>query len=207
MEKLKNQIDMSDPKNKRQHILDAAYLVFSRKGFHRATVDEIISLADTGKGTVYNYFMNKENLFYTLIEERSAPFQHHIRNIMKDNIQPLEKIRLMTREFLAFYAKHADLWRVFMHEVRCFGNVGYAAFSEEQQKKYRRNFEDTLDILEAVITEGMEKGVISATSPKQAAYGLLSAILAIVFQNLIGDDFDQTAENISRVFLFGIANK
>ncbi|MGL5512818.1 MAG: TetR/AcrR family transcriptional regulator, partial [Sporomusa sp.] len=43
---------------KRQQILDAAHTVFSRKGYHRATVDEIISLADTGKGTVYNYFVN-----------------------------------------------------------------------------------------------------------------------------------------------------
>ncbi|WIW71546.1 TetR/AcrR family transcriptional regulator [Anaerosinus gibii] len=207
MDKIKDQIDLSDPKNKRQHILDAAYIVFSRKGFHRATVDEIIKLADTGKGTVYNYFINKENLFYTLIEERSAPFRHHISNIKKDNIPPLEKIRLMTREFLSFYDKHADLWRVFMHEVRCFGEVGYPGFSEEQQKKCRRNFEEPLETLEAVIKEGIEQGLLIVASSKQAAYGLLSAILAIVFQKLIGDEFDQTAENIARVFLFGIANK
>ncbi|MBC8015835.1 MAG: TetR family transcriptional regulator, partial [Sporomusaceae bacterium] len=37
-----------DSHNKRQQILDAAYIIFSRKGYHRATVDEIIALADTG---------------------------------------------------------------------------------------------------------------------------------------------------------------
>ena len=113
----------------------------------------------------------------------------------------------MTREFLSFYDKHADLWRVFMHEVRCFGEVGYPGFSEEQQKKCRRNFEEPLETIETVIKEGIEQGVLIVASSKQAAYGLLSAILAIVFQKLIGDDFDQTAENIARVFLFGIANK
>ena len=53
------------PKDKR--ILKAAEKVFSRKGYHQATLDEIIQIADTGKGTVYKYFKNKENLFYTLV--------------------------------------------------------------------------------------------------------------------------------------------
>ena len=65
----------AEVRSKRQQILDAAGVVFARKGYHKATVDEIIALADTGKGTVYNYFVNKEQLFYTLIQERSAPFE------------------------------------------------------------------------------------------------------------------------------------
>ena len=51
-------VHSDDARSKRQQILDAACKVFSRKGYHRATVDEIIALADTGKGTVYNYFVN-----------------------------------------------------------------------------------------------------------------------------------------------------
>ncbi|WP_333593778.1 helix-turn-helix domain-containing protein, partial [Anaerospora hongkongensis] len=50
-------------RSKREQILDAAYQIFSQKGYHRTTIDEIIALADTGKGTVYNYFVNKEQLF------------------------------------------------------------------------------------------------------------------------------------------------
>ena len=53
------------PKNER--ILRAAEAVFSKKGYRQATLDEIVKIADTGKGTVYKYFNNKENLFYTLI--------------------------------------------------------------------------------------------------------------------------------------------
>ena len=78
---------------------------------------------------------------------------------------------------------------------------------KNSKKKCRRNFEEPLETLEAVIKEGIEQGLLIVASSKQAAYGLLSAILAIVFQKLIGDEFDQTAENIARVFLFGIANK
>ncbi|MGI6092879.1 MAG: TetR/AcrR family transcriptional regulator, partial [Negativicutes bacterium] len=108
----------TDSRTKRQQILDAAYEVFSHKGYHRATVDEIIALADTGKGTVYNYFVNKEQLFYTLIKERSAPFETTLQQIVDSQIPPLTKIEVIIKEYIAFYAVNADLWRVMMHEVR-----------------------------------------------------------------------------------------
>ena len=48
------EIDKTLPKD--QRILLAAEEVFSRRGYVQATLDEIIALADTGKGTVYKYF-------------------------------------------------------------------------------------------------------------------------------------------------------
>lgn len=205
MKKVEMEVDLSDPRNKRQHILDAAYIVFSRKGFHRATVDEIIALADTGKGTVYNYFVNKEQLFYTLVKERSTPFHNRIVKIQNADMPPIEKIQVMTKEFLYFYSENADLWRVLMHEVRSFGSEGYSAFSEKQQEKYKKNFEDTLYVLESAIRQGVEEKVIRECDTRQAAYGLLSAILALVFQDLVGEDFEYAAEHIANTFLFGIA--
>lgn len=202
-----NTIDTSDPRNKRQHILDAAYIVFSRKGFHRATVDEIIALADTGKGTVYNYFVNKEQLFYTLIKEYSNPFNKKVEEIAASDLGALDKISILTKEFLAFYSKNADLWRVLIHEMRTFGEDGYSGFNEEQKEKYKKNFDSTIILLENVILQGVEQKLVRECNAKQAAYGLFSAIIAIVFQNLVGEDLDHTADNIANTFLFGIAAK
>ena len=49
-------------REKKASLLAAAEEVFTSKGYTDATLDEIIKLADTGKGTVYRYFGNKENL-------------------------------------------------------------------------------------------------------------------------------------------------
>jgi AcrR family transcriptional regulator len=202
-----NTINTSDPRNKRQHILDAAYIVFSRKGFHRATVDEIIALADTGKGTVYNYFVNKEQLFYTLIKEYSNPFNKKIEEIVASDLLALAKISILTKEFLSFYSRNADLWRVLIHEMRTFGEGGYSGFNEEQREKYKKEFEYTIVLLEAVIIQGVEQKLIRECNTKQAAYGLFSAIIAIIFQGLVGEDIEKTADNIANTFLFGIATK
>ena len=47
--------------SKEKRILKAAEKVFSHKGYSQATLDEIIKIADTGKGTVYKYYKNKES--------------------------------------------------------------------------------------------------------------------------------------------------
>ncbi|WP_199884128.1 TetR/AcrR family transcriptional regulator [Anaerosinus massiliensis] len=200
-----NKRHMSDPRNKRQHILDAAYIVFSRKGFHRATVDEIIALADTGKGTVYNYFVNKEQLFYTLVKEHSDPFHKKIEEIVASDLLAIEKIAIMTKVFLEFYSKNADLWRVLLHEMRAFGEAGCSELDKDQHEKYKKNFEDTINLLEVVLTQGIEQNSIHECNTKLAAYGLFSAIIAIVFQDLVGDDMEVTAQKIANTFLFGIA--
>ena len=49
--------------NKRQRIINGAIAVFSRKGFYKATIEEIAEQADVGKGTVYEYFSSKKELF------------------------------------------------------------------------------------------------------------------------------------------------
>lgn len=194
-----------DSRNKRQQILDAAYVVFSRKGFHRATVDEIIALADTGKGTVYNYFVNKEQLFYTLIKERSTPFETALAEVAAADQPPLAKIRTMIKLFLEFYTANADLWRVLMHEVRGLGSEGYSAFSQEQREKYQLRFRDTIGMLEVVLREGVQQGVMRDCDTNKSAYALFSVIVMMVFQKFVNDDLEATANGIADVFLHGIA--
>ena len=41
--------------------------------------DQIIALADVGKGTVYKYFGNKERLFYKLVIDRNNNFVNNLR--------------------------------------------------------------------------------------------------------------------------------
>ncbi len=48
---------------KRQAILDAAYVLFSEKGFERTSVSEICARAGGSKATIYSYFDSKEELF------------------------------------------------------------------------------------------------------------------------------------------------
>ena len=55
-------------KEKKKHIIAAAATVFSKKGFSGASIAEIAVTANIGKGTIYEYFDSKEDLFFAVFE-------------------------------------------------------------------------------------------------------------------------------------------
>src|ERR1700730_16732146 len=54
----------------RQHLLDAAAIVFARNGFHGSTLDEVAATAGFTKGAFCSNFKTKDDLFLELLEER-----------------------------------------------------------------------------------------------------------------------------------------
>ena len=50
-------------------LLDAGMVVFERRGYHAARVDDIVKVARTSHGTFYLYFANKEDLFRALLTD------------------------------------------------------------------------------------------------------------------------------------------
>ena len=56
-------------------ILGATRKVFLRKGFHRATVDDITKQASVAHGTFYRYFRNKQEALYALVAEAISRLQ------------------------------------------------------------------------------------------------------------------------------------
>lgn len=53
--------------DKRQSILDAAFTILARDGYHLAGVDAIAVEAGVAKHTIYNHFGDKENLFREVV--------------------------------------------------------------------------------------------------------------------------------------------
>src|SRR5260370_10335100 len=53
----------------RRTLLEAAAVVFSREGFHGASLDEVAAAAGFTKGAVYSNFKSKEDLFLALLED------------------------------------------------------------------------------------------------------------------------------------------
>src|SRR6266481_7772093 len=52
---------------RRTQILDAAFTVFSEKGFHRATIKEIARVAGIADGTIYTYFASKDEILLGIL--------------------------------------------------------------------------------------------------------------------------------------------
>lgn len=72
--------------DKRQAILDAAFVVFARRGYAQACVQEIAQEARVAKPTVYSHLNDKETLFRHTIEAAADA-------LMAENLAAVERLR------------------------------------------------------------------------------------------------------------------
>ena len=76
----------------RQEILAAAAELFSENGYHNVSMDEIARRAEFGKGTLYKFFPNKEELFTALMFETIQGVHNTIMAVLGQDKDPVEII-------------------------------------------------------------------------------------------------------------------
>jgi AcrR family transcriptional regulator len=98
----------------RERLLAAAAQEFARAGFERASVDAISLAAGYAKGTIYNYFPSKEDLFLAVVEEASA--QAAAAGPAPADAPARERLAAVIAGFCAWAREHDALARVLVRE-------------------------------------------------------------------------------------------
>ena len=55
---------------KRKKIIESASQLFSRMNYHEVMMEDVAKQAAIAKGTVYNYFETKEDLYFSIMKLR-----------------------------------------------------------------------------------------------------------------------------------------
>lgn len=187
------------PKNER--ILLAAEEVFSKYGYEKATLDEIIALADVGKGTVYKYYGNKEQLFYKLIQLKNAVFVENLQKAVESKVSLREKIEAYLIEMINFYQANTNLWQTIYFEMLCSRNgiivcmkdgkpVVKSIFAtkitkelEEQMLRYHLILDEAFVIMRNLLAEATAKGMLKFGDPVIRTNYFLCGIAMVIFHD------------------------
>jgi AcrR family transcriptional regulator len=132
----------------RERLLDAAVEVFSQRGFHAASVEEIAEWAGFSKGAVYSNFASKEDLFLALFDRRIA---HEVENwpTIKQHInQPVADQQPVDHPFIASILRDKT-WNLLLMEF-----VLYAI----REESARQQFADRLTALRSLMQQELAKG-------------------------------------------------
>ncbi|GAV15871.1 TetR/AcrR family transcriptional regulator [Paenibacillus sp. NAIST15-1] len=87
-------MDRREPKQKRSiekknKIIQAGYELFSQKGYHKTNTAEIAKLAGVSTGIVYNYFVDKKDIFMEVLSsythELAAGLQNELTRLKDKN--------------------------------------------------------------------------------------------------------------------------
>jgi len=98
---------------RRQAILDAAKELFLEKGYFLTTMEAIAEKAELGKGTIYLYFSNKDELYISVTEEGFFILEENMARVSEQDLEPLERLKSYYYTFVDHCLTHREHFRIF----------------------------------------------------------------------------------------------
>jgi len=123
---------------------------FAGKDFHAVNIRDISSESGISTGTIYKYFTSKEDLLFSIIDEKLLD----LASLMRLHLEGTEDIREMFRKLfwvtMNFFDKNPDL------AITAFITVPLKSFMAN--KSYKRETE--IDILNEIVEKAKKKGAV-----------------------------------------------
>ena len=188
---------------RRRRILDAARTVFARHGFAATRMSDVATQAKVGKGTLYEYFRGKEELFASLVLTAARESLEAL-NYKGKSSDPVEALREAIRYTVeTALGENLDLYRLF------FDFWGVAAQHRLDAQQHLREIHASWSgFIGDLLRDGQRAGVFRPElDPRQYAAALAAAVdgtsLRIV---VLGDAVDLAAYSrcLEEVFVVGI---
>jgi AcrR family transcriptional regulator len=163
---------------RRAEIMDAAVACFARKGFHRATMRDIVRVSGLSPGAIYNLFKSKEEIIVAIASRR----RDQERSIMEkalDEPTILDALRVVRDRFLGELKDPKERLR---------RRVSVQLWAEAQNnpailKLVRRMFNDPHRLLTKMFSEAQRRGEVSTEIPPDSlARFLIGAFHGLVLQ-------------------------
>lgn len=179
-------------KDKKDQIIEAAAQVFAQKGYAGAVVADIAIQANIGKGTVYEYFNSKEDLFFAVFEW----FQKKTEKAATVGISSLgggaaDRLRVLNDSLMGLWDEIKDAFVLVMEF--------WAASSSTQMRRrfkgaFKQIYDDYRGIVSSLIQDGINSGEFrSDVNPKSVAAALVGTWDALFLQGWFDNSFDPAA--------------
>jgi len=164
---------------RRERILDAAFSVFSQRGYRQAGVDEVGRQAETSKGGVYFHFPTKESLFLELLRTTADRLTGKVERSMAPYDDPIERADVALQTVLGVFAGHRTMARLFLIDA-----VGAGS---EFQAELQRLHERFGGIITRQLDDAIEAGIIEPIDTEVAGMAWFGALNEVVVRWLMSD--------------------
>jgi len=194
--------------NKRNLIIEAASRVFAQRGFSGSSISHIASYAGIGKGTTYEYFNSKEDLFFAVFEwhvEQSS--QAAIVNIAALGGSASDRLSIMSESLVDYFVDKMDIFSLVMESWAASAS---SKIRERFKQAFKNMYKEFRGIVAALIQEGIDRGEfrLDVDVPAIAA-GIVGMWDALFLQGWFDESFDiaDTGRKCMAVFLKGLVLK
>lgn len=190
----------------RQEMLRAALDLFSQKGYHNVSMQEVAARAEFAIGTLYRFFRNKEDLYKALVLEQCEKFDDAISQAMGEVEDEVEKLRNYVRTKGERFRSILPFVRLFLAESRGASFNIKAGLTEEVRKRY----DDFLERLALIFERGMQndrfKNIATPYHLAVALDSISNALLLLWLEAPEKHPYPEDPDTILNILFKGLLN-
>jgi len=97
----------------KEQIISAALKLFSERGYHAASIEQIAREAEVSKGLMYNYFAGKEKLLEEVIERGFSEMELLMGNSLEKETEAHIELEIMLKETAKTLKNKPSFWRLY----------------------------------------------------------------------------------------------
>jgi len=170
-------------------ILEAAGIYFGKNGYHSADLDVVSKEAGVGKGTLYRYFENKEQLFVEAVSHFAEKMYGEIVSEI-EHVNDKDLVKALFEAHEKYYSKHRDVYNLVYKAVTQMPDKLVHLFHQVHDAKMEK-LRNRLEI-------GMEKGIFKKMNV-EIVLKILDAMANMIFLAKESDS-KFTADEIKKTF-------
>ncbi len=176
-------------------LVAAARKVFSERGFHNATMEEIAQLAGVAKGTIYLYYPSKQAAYWAAMEQGILGMLEATRRTMEAAASAQAKIRTFIECKISYCEQNRDFFKIYYSE---FGH----SLSQplRLRKQFRELYAQQAQIVKEVIEEGIRRQEIRPVPAEAAAFAICDLTRSAVIHRVLGWEKGELRDAVNFIF-------
>jgi AcrR family transcriptional regulator len=160
-------------------IIKAAFHVFTKKGYHHSTMNDIAKEVGVSKAALYQYFKNKKELLNEIVLSYHTMFREVIRSSFE---KP-------GSDSLAEEGSQALLKKYRLHHEMLFEVIAIAAHDEEIKQSLKYEYEKDVELLKEFLQKQMSNGKTASKIKIDTLAQLFIALyVGMAMKVIMGDD-------------------
>ncbi|AKI97786.1 TetR/AcrR family transcriptional regulator [Kosmotoga pacifica] len=180
------------PEDKRKRIIQGAIELFSSKAYHAVSVNQLVKATGIPKGSFYQYFEDKRDLFRYLIQLIYADKVERLHGVFSDGTGLFDLLRAMAREAVAF-AKDNPKYTAIANRLMA---------DSELKKEILADFApESNSFMEELILRSYERGELKTELEPEVLARIIMAVFQVMGDYIYEKSGDLSVERSKELFI------
>lgn len=168
--------------DKRERLLHEAAALFAECGFNKADVAELAARAGVSKGSIYNYFESKEDLYLYVCRDGMQRSRQAIYGELDSDWDIYQQISYIFNQGARFVSNHPEYLILYVN----IASAGMERFSNQMSLEVEKY---TADHFKRLILRDMEKGLVRRDVDVDVTAFTVNSMYIIFMTSLVSNHF------------------